>query len=165
MAYKPIWAQRKKWASMKSMESMRAMGICSTRPTSLVSPLSARWMERTHEQRDGRRHHPAQQPDRDGHPPLGIWTYQVRPTRLFLWSRGNPYDPSFGVATDSQGGPTMRRKGGQAGRGHCQVCGSKQQAEINAALVAGKPSLRKLAQVYKIGVMSLSAHRKNHLSP
>ena len=59
----------------------------------------------------------------------------------------------------------MRRKGGQAGRGHCQVCGSKQQAEINAALVAGKPSLRKLAQVYKIGVMSLSAHRKNHLSP
>lgn len=59
----------------------------------------------------------------------------------------------------------MKRRGGQPGRGHCQVCGSGQQAEINAALVAGKPTLRRLSTVYGIGEMSLSAHRKNHLSP
>jgi hypothetical protein len=51
------------------------------------------------------------------------------------------------------------------GRGKCAVCQHDQQDAINAALVAGSPSLGKLAEQYGITKTSLIRHKASHLSP
>lgn len=53
----------------------------------------------------------------------------------------------------------------QGGRGKCAACSHDRQAEIDAALLAGKPSLRDLAAKYGIAKSSLQAHKAAHLNP